>query len=326
MLDKSKVKTFNELKIGLVLSGGGAKGAYQGGVIAALYELDLHDKIKAVSGTSIGALNTLLFASGDRKLCHDLWNKHNVAEFMFKNGRVPSEKRREFLKFVNTGRGFPDFHSAISYIAAGNQSAFTLEGVRRFIQSCDIAPLWRDGRDYFVCAYNCEKYEPEYFHLNECDYKRAVDCTLASAAIPYLFEPIVMDNMRYCDGGIASRGAKDTQGVSLDNADGMPFKPLLKKEFDIIIGIHLREPSQVKTIPSTPEREVIDIVPSRSIEPVKGISAMNFTHSYLRDKYELGYRDAMSILAPKIISRLKEDKPKVKTIKERKSIFGFLNG
>ena len=322
MLDKSKVKAFNALKIGLVLSGGGAKGAYEGGVIAALYDLDLYDKIKAVSGTSIGALNTLLFASGDRKLCHDLWNKQNVAEFMFKNGRVPAEKRREFLKFVNTGRGFPDIHSAISYIAAGNQSAFTLEGVRQFIQSCDIAPLWRDGRDYYVCAYNCERFEPEYFHLNDCDYKRAVDCTLASAAIPYVFEPIVMDDIRYCDGGICPRNAKDTDGLPLENADGMPFKPLLNKELDIIIGVHLREPSQVKTISSTPEREVIDIVPSRSIEPVKGISAMNFTRSYLCDKYELGYRDAMSVLAPKIMGWLKEDKPEVKVTDKKKSIFG----
>ncbi|HNX14070.1 MAG TPA: patatin-like phospholipase family protein [Oscillospiraceae bacterium] len=316
MLDKSKVKVFNELRIGLVLSGGGAKGAYQGGVIAALYDLDLHDKIKAVSGTSIGALNTLIFATGDPTFCYNLWNETDVAEFMFKNGRVPSEKRREFLKFVNTGRGFPDFHSAISYIAAGNQTAFTLEGVKNFIEkSCDIAPLWRDERDYYVCAYNCEKYEPEYFHLNDCDYKRAVDCTLASAAIPFVFEPIVMDDIRYCDGGIAAPGSPE------ENADGTPFKPLLDQELDILIGVHLREASQVKTIPSTSEREVIDIIPSRSIEPVKGISAMNFTHSYLRDKYELGYRDAMNILAPKIIGWLKEDKAEVKTVKKKKSIF-----
>ncbi len=318
MLDKSKVKIFNGIRIGLVLSGGGAKGAYEGGVIAALYDLDLHDKIKAVSGTSIGALNTLVFATGNPKFCRELWNETDVAEFMFKNGRVPSERRREFLKFVNTGRGFPDFHSAISYIAAGNQTAFTLEGVRKFIQSCDIAPLWRDGRNYFVCAYNCERYEPEYFHLNDCDYKRAVDCTLASAAIPFVFEPIMIDGIRYCDGGIAAPGSPE------ENADGMPFKPLLDKELDVLIGVHLREPSQVKSIPSIPGREVVDIVPSRSIEPVKGISAMNFTHTYLRDKYELGYRDAINILAPKIIRWLKEDETEVKTVKKKKSIFGFL--
>jgi len=301
MLDKSKIKGFNDLKIGLVMTGGGAKGAYQGGVIAALYALDLDDKIKAVSGTSIGALNTLLFATGDRKLCHDVWNEMDVAEFMFKNGKVPPGKRKEFLKFVNTGHGFPSFHAAISYIAAGNQSAFTLDGVKNFIEkSCDLTPLWNGGRDYYVCAYNAEHFYPEYFHLNDCGRERVIEYTLASAAIPFVFEPILLDGIKYNDGGITAPGAPE------NNADGTPFKPLLDKELDIIIGVHLRDPSQVKTVPSTPEREIIDIVPSRSIEPVKGVSAMNFTHSYLRDKYELGYRDALKILAPKIIERLKD--------------------
>ena len=39
---------------GLVLNGGGAKGAYQIGVWAALRQLELYDEITAVSGTSVG--------------------------------------------------------------------------------------------------------------------------------------------------------------------------------------------------------------------------------------------------------------------------------
>ena len=42
------------LKVGLVLAGGGAKGAYQAGVIRALWDLDLIDNIDVVSGVSIG--------------------------------------------------------------------------------------------------------------------------------------------------------------------------------------------------------------------------------------------------------------------------------
>lgn len=38
-------KLFN-LKVGLVLAGGGAKGAYQAGVIRALWDLDLINNIK----------------------------------------------------------------------------------------------------------------------------------------------------------------------------------------------------------------------------------------------------------------------------------------
>lgn len=49
------------MKVGLVLSGGGAKGAYQVGVLKALRELGT--RIDAVSGASIGALNGGVLAS-----------------------------------------------------------------------------------------------------------------------------------------------------------------------------------------------------------------------------------------------------------------------
>lgn len=49
------------LKTGLVLSGGGAKGAYHVGVIKALHELDV--QIDAISGASIGALNGAIVAA-----------------------------------------------------------------------------------------------------------------------------------------------------------------------------------------------------------------------------------------------------------------------
>ena len=46
----------------LCLGGGGGKGAYQLGVYRALAEYGLMDKVTAISGTSIGAINALLFA------------------------------------------------------------------------------------------------------------------------------------------------------------------------------------------------------------------------------------------------------------------------
>ncbi len=50
-----------QLKVGLVLSGGGAKGAYHAGVIKALDELGI--QVDAVAGASIGALNGAILAS-----------------------------------------------------------------------------------------------------------------------------------------------------------------------------------------------------------------------------------------------------------------------
>ncbi|MDR1137334.1 MAG: patatin-like phospholipase family protein, partial [Synergistaceae bacterium] len=49
--------------IGLVLSGGGAKGAYQAGIVKALAEMNV--PISAISGASIGALNGAVAAASE---------------------------------------------------------------------------------------------------------------------------------------------------------------------------------------------------------------------------------------------------------------------
>ena len=60
--------------IALVLSGGGAKGAYQIGVWKALDEYHVSERISVVSGTSVGSLNAALFAAGDYEAARNLWN------------------------------------------------------------------------------------------------------------------------------------------------------------------------------------------------------------------------------------------------------------
>jgi len=59
------------MKYGLVLAGGGARGAYQIGVWRALREMKIN--ITAISGASIGAVNGALFAQGDCKKAEELW-------------------------------------------------------------------------------------------------------------------------------------------------------------------------------------------------------------------------------------------------------------
>ena len=56
------------MKYGLVLSGGGSKGAYESGCMKALQELGYHFDI--VTGTSIG----LLVAQEDYQKLYELWD------------------------------------------------------------------------------------------------------------------------------------------------------------------------------------------------------------------------------------------------------------
>lgn len=58
---------------GLVLAGGGMRGAYQIGVWQALMEMNI--KITAIAGTSIGAINGAMFAQGDYKNAEKLWRE-----------------------------------------------------------------------------------------------------------------------------------------------------------------------------------------------------------------------------------------------------------
>lgn len=55
----------NDFQLGLVLSGGGAKGAYQLGVWKAMEEFDLSRMVRAVSGSSEGSLNGFMFCYSD---------------------------------------------------------------------------------------------------------------------------------------------------------------------------------------------------------------------------------------------------------------------
>ena len=67
----------NEDSIGLVLSGGGAKGAFQAGVWKAMNELGLAERVRVISGTSVGALNAAAFAAiRDPETICRFWRKH----------------------------------------------------------------------------------------------------------------------------------------------------------------------------------------------------------------------------------------------------------
>ena len=61
--------------IGLVLSGGGAKGAYEVGVWRAICEAGLDGRIGAMSGSSVGSLCAVLFSSiKEPGKCESVWS------------------------------------------------------------------------------------------------------------------------------------------------------------------------------------------------------------------------------------------------------------
>ena len=68
------------MKKGLALCGGGAKGSYEAGAFKAFQKLGL--KFDIVTGTSIGCLNAAMYCQNDLKRCFELWNKLDVTMIM----------------------------------------------------------------------------------------------------------------------------------------------------------------------------------------------------------------------------------------------------
>ena len=78
------------MKTALVLSGGGARGAYEAGVIKALDELNI--KCDIVTGVSIGSVNTACYAQKNTKILNDLW-KNISYKSVFECNNIPKTKK-----------------------------------------------------------------------------------------------------------------------------------------------------------------------------------------------------------------------------------------
>lgn len=311
MIDRKKVDLWNSQRIGLVLSGGGAKGAYQAGAFMALYELDIADKVTVVSGTSIGALNTLLFAMQSKYLCKKMWSEISFKDILSPLGKEDRPTLKKIIKAVNS-EGSPDIEKLAQLadeLVNPESTPFTLEGVRKlFYDNFDVERIRSCKPDLYVCAYNIEDGGAEYFNLKEQDDENLVNAALASAAIPYFFKPITVNGKKYADGGI------DIPAYENHSIDNTPTKPLEGYPLDTVIIIHL---DHIDTATDysvfSKEINVIDIYPPRQ----NSVSSMNFTRPAIDELFKTGYTDAMEALAPFVIEKLKK-KPVVRKVSGEK--------
>lgn len=105
-------------KVGLVLSGGGSRGAYQIGVWQALLELGI--KIDLVAGTSVGAINGAIICQGGFDIAVSLWKEvetHMVfdlkeskrtlkkSDFNIDIGGIPLDQLNQYAKEIITNGG-----------------------------------------------------------------------------------------------------------------------------------------------------------------------------------------------------------------------------
>jgi len=272
-----------ESRIGLVLSGGGAKGAYQAGVFQAMAELGLCHRVKAISGCSIGAMNALLFAAGDPERWRRMWEE---SDFSGITGGGISPARMEALAGQAAKAGGLENYLRGEWV-------LPLEGLERLIREvADPEKLAKGKPKISVCAYQLEAEEPRYFWLDGRPYEEAVKLAAASGAIPVAFPPVEVGGKHYCDGGMTPPycGKK--------NGDKIPLAPLTDPELglDVILVVYLTPYDQVKKESVPAGTRLVELRPSQPLEPSPSAGTLDFSRESIRWRRRLGIEDGRKLL------------------------------
>lgn len=249
----------NEKGIGLVLTGGGGKGAYQVGVLKALRENGLLDEVTAISGASIGAVNAMLYAMEDMDKMHQAWDEIDMETVFDIELEMIIEKRPHFSRdeMLNMISKYVNFEQ----IRNGKYKIYN--------SICKIVP----GQDDL---------EVEYRLLSEYDEDTIKKILLASTALPLIYEAVEIEGNYYRDGGIC---------------DNMPIQPLYDAGYRSFVVIGLSRGANYD-YSKWPDANFITITPSQDIGSFI-FGTIDFSDQAIEYREMLGYKDGLRSIKTK---------------------------
>lgn len=208
-------------RIGLSLSGGGAKGFAHVGVLKVLGSLGV--RIDYISGTSMGAVVGSLYAAGytgkeiekivlDTDFYDVLANEKSRQEGTFFNKSVD--------KYILT---LPVKNGKINVlpkaISTGQKNIYLLRELLKNVASVD--DFSKLPIPFMCIATNLENGQIKIFEKGDL-----VSAVMASSAFPSLIDPVKINDSLYVDGALTIN---------------YPSKPLKDKGIDIVIGVDLNQ-------------------------------------------------------------------------------------
>ncbi|MDZ7671897.1 MAG: patatin family protein [Halanaerobiales bacterium] len=164
-------------KTGLVLEGGGMRGAYTAGVLDYLMENDI--KFPYVIGVSAGANNGANYVAGQR-----------------------DRNQKVFVEMVKDDRyaGIKNLIKDGSYFGMD----FIFKKLPEEIVPFDYETFVNSDTVFKAAVTNCNTAEPEYFKASDYDPRFFGQRILrASSSIPLIAKPVKIFDSYYYDGGIA---------------------------------------------------------------------------------------------------------------------------
>lgn len=259
------------MKTALVLSGGGAKGAYEIGAWKAFNEFNI--EFDVLSGTSIGALNGLLMATKTYEYAKEMWFsiEENLAESMYTDMAKLSEAD---LDTINRVFKEPQLVNELVHIKGALNNSYLSKQIKIILEDSKIK------KDFYVCSVIVdEEPEPCYFNLKDKDHEFVTKAVISSASIPVISDAVEINGAYYFDGGI------------LQNT---PITPVLEHDCDLIIAslLKTKDLDHLKVFTHKP---ILPLLPSEHLGDFK-TGTMNFSRKAVELKMELGYNDTYNML------------------------------
>src|SRR6056297_1085391 len=171
IIDKSK-------EYGLIFTGGGTKGCYEIGAWKALKELDV--KIKAVAGTSIGAINGAMFVQDDYDLAYEKWIEANVNDYISSN----------------------DDNLVTLFLTAFKNKGIDTTPLKKIMSDIIDEDLIRNSKiDFRLVTFSLSDMKPFMVMKKDIPKGKMVDYIMASSAFP-LFKTPQIDGKKFIDGAV----------------------------------------------------------------------------------------------------------------------------
>lgn len=191
-----ELKLDTNKEYGLVLEGGGAKGAYQIGAWKALKEAGIY--VKGIAGTSVGALNGALIAMDDFEKAEKIWETIRYSRVMDVDDDLMEQLKKSSLKDI-AALGLSELIQAAKKVL--KDRGFDIGPLRSLIEEVvDEEKIRNSEKELYVVTYSLSDRKPMVVNVKEVPEGEIADMLMASA---YLigFRREKLGGKYYMDGG-----------------------------------------------------------------------------------------------------------------------------
>ncbi len=251
---------------GLVLEGGGARGAYQIGAWKALRELGI--EINGVSGTSVGALNGAMIIQNKFDEAYELWNNISPSTIM----NIDDALLERIIKKDVTEK---DIRLLVDQfkVFVGNKGIDITPLKQLIDEKLDEDIIRKSNKDFGIVTISLTDMKPIELFIEDIPQGQLIKYLIASASLP-VFKQEKLAGKLYLDGGFYNN---------------LPINLLVSKGYKDIIAIRL------KSIGIT-QRVKDDGLNITYIEPSEDLGRiLDFSPTKARKNIKLGYFDTLKV-------------------------------